>query len=306
MKVSVVVPVFRSEDCLAELAQRVDSVLSESHPSYELIFVDDRSPDGSWVTICELVDRSPSVTGIRLRKNVGQDNAIMAGLHHVDGDAVVIMDDDLQHDPKDIPALLAELQKGRDVVYARFSHKKQAFWKNFGSWFNGRIGTIVLGKPKHIYMSPFKAMTREVADEVIRYGGPFAYIDGLIFTVTDDIAQIDAEHQARFAGESNYNLVRSIGVWLKLATSFSVLPLRIATLTGMALSLVSFAMAAYFAFEALFLSRTPEGWPSLIVSVFFLGGVQLMGIGALGEYIGRMFITQNGRPQFTVRDIRRR
>lgn len=306
MKVSVVVPVYRSEDCLAELARRVDGALAESHAPYELILVDDRSPDDSWRVIREIADASPAVTGVRLRKNVGQDNAIMAGLHHARGEIIVIMDDDLQHDPDDIPALCAEIERGHDVVYARFRSKKQALWKNLGSWLNDRLGTIVLGKPKHIYMSPYKAIDRTIVAEVVRYQGPFTYIDGLIFMVTDDVVQIEAEHQPRFAGESNYDLTRSIRVWLKLATSFSVLPLRVATLTGMALAFASFLMAAYFAFEALFLERPPEGWPSLIVSVFFLGGVQLMGIGALGEYIGRMFVAQSGRPQFTVEDVRGR
>jgi undecaprenyl-phosphate 4-deoxy-4-formamido-L-arabinose transferase len=137
-------------------------------------------------------------------------------------------------------------------------------------------------------MSQYKAIQSAVVKEIIKYDGPFTYIDGLIFSVTSNITQIDVEHYARFAGRSNYSLLRSIKVWLKLATGFSVIPLRIAT---------------FFIIQALVIDKIPEGYPSLIVTVFFLGGIQLMGMGAMGEYIGRIFITQNKTPQFTVKDV---
>jgi undecaprenyl-phosphate 4-deoxy-4-formamido-L-arabinose transferase len=275
---SVVVPVYNSAECLPELAQRVRLAVADAFPRFELILVDDCSPGDSW-------------------------DAIMAGLHQARGESVVIMDDDLQHDPEDIPRLCAELRSGFDVAFARFGAKRQVWWKNLGSWFTDRVATVLLGKPKHIYLSPYKALDRNVVQELVKYTGPFSYVDGLILTVTSNITQIEARHQSRFAGDSNYNLVRSIRVWLKLATSFSLVPLRIATVTGMIIAVASFLMAIYFVIEALFLARAPEGWPSLIVAVFFLGGVQLMGIGAVGEYIGRIFITLNKRPQFTIRDV---
>jgi glycosyltransferase involved in cell wall biosynthesis len=228
----------------------------------------------------------------------------MAGLHYASGDAVVIMDDDLQHDPTDIPRLLQTLQRGVDVVYAKFEHKQQALWKNAGSWLNDRLAVLVLGKPADIYMSPYKAMRADLVAELVKYSGPFTYVDGLIFGITSSIAQIDATHHSRFAGRSNYNLIRSITVWLKLATGFSVIPLRLATFTGGVIALLSLMMALFFVVQAL-IDKVPEGYPSLIVTMFFLGGIQLMGIGAVGEYIGRIFITQNKTPQFTVKDIRR-
>ena len=304
MQLSIVVPVYNSAECLPELASRVLEDVGHHFQTYELILVNDASPDASWEVIERLTREREFVVGVNLRRNVGQDNAIMAGLHEARGDVVVIMDDDLQHDPADIVALHQELEKGFDVVYAQFEHKRQAWWKNLGSRFADRVAVRVLGKPKNIYMSPYKAIRREVVNEVIRYEGPFSYVDGLIFTVTSNIMQIAVEHHRRFAGRSNYNLVRSLAVWLKLATGFSVFPLRIATVLGGIISLFSLAMAAYFFVEAL-VTHEPPGWPSLIVAVFFLAGVQLIGIGAVGEYIGRIFITQNKRPQFTVKDVRR-
>ncbi len=161
----------------------------------------------------------------------------------------------------------------------------------------------MLGKPPNIYMSPYKAMRREVLREIAKYTGPYPYVDGLIFTVTSNITQIPTTHHNRFAGKSNYNLVKSVAVWLKLATGFSAVPLRMATLMGGIISVFAFILASYFVLQALIWSQAPEGWATVIVAILFIGGIQLMGIGATGEYIGRIFITQNARPQFTVKEI---
>ncbi len=244
MNLSVVVPVYRSADCLPELVQRVHDALQPHFERFELILVNDASPDRSWPVISALADQHPFVVGLNLRKNVGQDNAIMAGLHQATGEAVIIMDDDLQHDPADIPRLVTALDAGADVVYATFEQIHQAWWKNAGSWFNGRVAVLVLGKPPDVYMSPYKAIRREVVREIVRYDGPFTYVDGIIFAITGAITQVPATHHTRFAGQSNYNLIRSVRVWLKLATGFSVIPLRIATFMGGAIALLSFLMAS--------------------------------------------------------------
>jgi undecaprenyl-phosphate 4-deoxy-4-formamido-L-arabinose transferase len=305
MELSIVVPVYRSADCLPELARRTHDAVSRRFQSYELILVNDDSPDDSWDVIVRLTGTYPSVVGVNLRRNVGQDNAIMAGLRAASGDVIVIMDDDLQHDPRDIAALYERVQSGRDVAYARFEHKQQAIWKNLGSWFNDRVATLTLGKPRDVYMSPYKAISREVVNEIVKYQGPYPYVDGLIFTVTSNLAQVTVPHHHRFAGKSNFNLVRSVAVWLKVVTGFSVIPLRIAMLLGAIMSVSSFLLAFYYVFETLILAREPAGYPSLIVSILFIGGVQLLSLGAVGEYVGRIFITQNSRPQFTVKEIRR-
>jgi glycosyltransferase involved in cell wall biosynthesis len=305
MYLSIVVPVYNSAACLPELARRVQRDVGGDFEKYELLLVNDDSPDKSWDVIVRLTEEYDFITGVNLRKNVGQDNAIMAGLHYASGEVVVIMDDDLQHDPSDIRSLYREAQNGSDVVYAYFCKKEQAFWKNLGSRFNDWAARLVLGKPKHIYMSPYKAIRREVVDELIKYDGPYSYIDGLIFTITSNLVQIPVTHHARFAGTGNYTLLKSIGVWLKLATGFSVIPLRLTMIVGGLISLFSFMMACYFLLKTLLWEQMPEGWPSLIVAVFFLGGIQLMAIGAVGEYIARIFMTQNKRPQFTIKAVYR-
>src|SRR5690242_13794265 len=181
MQLSIIVPVYGSAECLPELVRRVEGEVDSYFQSYELILVNDDSPDSSWEVIVRLVCEHDFITGVNLRKNAGQDNAIMAGLNVATGEVIVIMDDDLQHAPSDIVALHKQIECGFDVVYARFEQKRQALWKNLGSWFNDRLAVLTLGKPKNIYMSPYKAIRREVVHEITKYAGPYPYVDGLIF-----------------------------------------------------------------------------------------------------------------------------
>ncbi|MHB8834178.1 MAG: glycosyltransferase family 2 protein [Candidatus Methylomirabilia bacterium] len=291
-ELSVVIPVFNSEGNLVLLCAQIGEALAGIR--HEVILVDDRSRDRSWEVIREIAGRSPEVAGIRLRKNSGQDNAIMAGLRSAKGNYVVVMDDDLQHSPADILALYRECAKGFDVCYAKFSVKRQAAWKNAGSWLNGKAAEILIDKPPGIYLSPFKVLARGLVREIVRYRGPFPYIDGQIFMVTSNIAQIESvAHNARQAGESNYTLWRSVKVFLKLATNFSALPLRAATALGFACSLLGFVLTVYFLGEYLMTEKAPEGWTSLVLINLFFFGVTLIAIGLLGEYVGRLFVHAN-------------
>ena len=303
-KISIVVPVFNSMDCVEPLVKRVDECLIGS--DYELILVNDCSSDGSWDAIKKACSCGENVVGINLRKNSGQDNALMAGLRQVQGAYVIIMDDDLQHDPADIPRLVSKLEEGYDVCYANFEQKKQAWWKNFGSWFNGKVAEVIVDKPKGIYLSPFKAVVRDVINEVIRYEGPYPYVDGLILTITRLVCQIPAIHHGRHAGESNYSLLRSIAVWMKLSTGYSVLPLRIATVTGFVTSTFGFILILAFIFEHYFLHENPTGWMSLMTVTLVLGGTILVSLGTIGEYVGRSYLLLNNKPQFTYKEILRK
>jgi glycosyltransferase involved in cell wall biosynthesis len=304
---SVVVPAYRSEDCLAELAARVEEACREANEHYELILVNDSSPDRTWGVIEELSARDPAIVGINLRKNFGQDNAIMAGLNAARGECVIIMDDDLQHDPADIPALVEKLREGYDVVYAKYSKDHQALWKNLGSWLNGKMAEVVLDKPKDVYLSPYKVIAAPVVEEVVQYGGPYPYVDGLLFRTTSRMTQIPVKHHPRFRGESTYTFWKSVGVWARLSTNFSVVPLRLATIFGALIAAAGLVTAAAFLVLRL---RHPEiaqsavGWASLAVSVLVLGGLQLVTLGVMGEYIGRMHLNLNNRPQFVIREYR--
>jgi len=302
---SIVVPVYGSQDCLLELAARVADTCTEHALEYELVLVYDCSPDRSWQVIEQIVAEDPAVVGIRLRKNFGQDNAIMAGMNAARGRAIVVMDDDLQHDPADIPALYAKLSEGYDLVYAKYRRTHQKSWKNLGSWFNGKVAEVVLHKPPEVDLSPYKIIDAGVVQTVIQYRGPYPYIDGLLFRTTANMTQITVQHHPRFQGRSNYTFWKSVAVWARLATNFSVLPLRIASVLGGLVAGIGFCLALGFLVARL---RNPDigasaiGWASLIVSVLVLGGFQLMTLGVLGEYVGRTHLNVNQGPQFVVRD----
>lgn len=171
-----------------------------------------------------------------------------------------------------------------------------------GSWFNDKVANFILKKPKDVYLSPYKAIKKEVVHEILQYHGPYPYVDGLLYRITDNITQIDAEHLSRFAGKGNYNFTRSISVWLKLSTNFSVAPLRIASYMGLVAAAFGFCLGIFFIFRYLWGIQTPTGWPSLIITVSILGGIQLFAIGMVGEYVGRMFLQSSNKPQYVVRE----
>ena len=298
-EISVVVPVYNSADCLAELARRLHSALQED---YELILVNDQSQDESWPVIEKLARDYATVTGINLRINSGQDNAIMAGLRQADGAYIVIMDDDLQHAPEDIPRLYETCRDGFDICFADFETKKQKLWKNVGSWINGKIAEVSMRKNSDIYLSPFKIIKKEVADAVCTYDGPFPYVDGLIMTVTSNFTQVRIEHHRRFAGQTTYSLRRSITVWGKHITGFSILPLRLASVIGIVTAFLGLCLGLYYV-AYYFLYGNVVGWTTLACLLLILGGLILMSLGIIGEYIGRIYLKVNKRPQYVIQSI---
>ena len=285
------------------VAQIGSAAESARYRSFELVLVNDGSPDASWDRIVQLAKRFDFVRGICLMRNFGQHNAIMAGLRASRGQAVVLMDDDLQHSPSDVPRLIAALASGADVCYTHYVNRRHASWKRFGSWFNNLVATWLLKKPYRVYLSSFKAMRRCVVDEIVKYDGPFAYVDGLILDVTRSIVSVDIEHQERPEGRSNYGLRKSIALWLSMATSFSVQPLRLASVVGFAVSGVSLVLAAAAIIEKLLHPETPAGWASIVAAVLFVGGAQLVCLGLLGEYLGRAYLKLNRKPQYAIRSV---
>ena len=306
-KVSIVVPVYRSEGCLVSLVEAIDEALTAARTSYEVVLVNDCSPDGSWRVIESLCQHHSSVVGVDLRRNFGQDNAILTGLRIARGKYVAVMDDDLQHHPRYLPALLEKIEQGADVVFADYRVKRQRLWKNMGSWFNGKVAGWVIAKPKDLYLSPYKIMRREIVDLICQYGGPDPYVDGLLLQVTSRMAQVPVEHCPRYAGTSTYTLWKSIRVWARLAFSFSVRPLRIVSWCGFTFTAVAFLLAlALILYRLLFPEEflpIAAGWASLIVTFLFIGGLQMVFFGVLGEYAGRTFLAVNRKPQTSIREV---
>lgn len=298
--ISIVIPVYNSHECVHELSRQIADALKDY--TYEQIMVNDCSRDNSWEEIQKECSVNKNVIGINLRKNGGQDSAILTGLNYARGNWIVIMDDDLQHSPYDILKLYEEVQKGFDIVYANFESKKQKLWKNLGSWFNGKISEIAINKPKNIYLSPFKIINCAVIKEVIKMNNLYPYIDGLLFQITRNITQIDIEHHKRELGKSNYNLIKSIKVFLRMLFGFSTFPLNIASFTGFISSFIGLILAIFYFVEFCIGKADVTGWTTIVILILILGGLILLSLGIIGKYLGQMYLTINKQPKFIVKE----
>jgi undecaprenyl-phosphate 4-deoxy-4-formamido-L-arabinose transferase len=299
---SIVVPVYRSASILPKLVEQIHNEMCKEalDGRFELLLVNDGSPDNSWNVIRALAAEHPFIKGISLRRNFGQHNAIMAGLNYAIGDFVVIMDDDLQHPPQAIGSMIRALSEGYDVCYTNYLNRQHVWWKKLGSRFNDWVATCLLNKPRGLYLSSFKAIRKEVVKEIIQYDGPYTYVDGLILDVTRSITTVDIEHQARCEGAGNYTLRSSFSLCLGMATSFSILPLRIASYTGFVMAALSVIVILVVCVQKLLHPELPAGWASLIATILLVGGVQTLCIGLIGEYLGRTYLKLNRKPQFVI------
>ncbi|HUK57599.1 MAG TPA: glycosyltransferase family 2 protein [Stellaceae bacterium] len=304
LALSIVIPVYNGAGSIGELVGALEEL--DVPGGHEIILVNDGSPDGSLAVCSRLVAaaRVP-MTLVNLARNYGEHNAVMAGLRQAQGAHVITMDDDLQNPPGEVVRLLRYAQEtGNDVVYTRYAQKFHASWRNLASRASNRVADFVLEKPKGLYLSSFRCMTAFVARAIGEYDGPFPYVDGLIMQVTQNIGALEVEHLPRMAGRSNYTIRRLVRLWLNLFVNFSVMPLRISTLSGFALSLLGIFGFAWVVAEALF-RETPPGWASLAAAVLLLSGVQLLILGLIGEYLGRLYLTLNRKPQAIVRETMR-
>lgn len=301
MNLSIIIPVYNGARTIEQLVEEVEKELAD-HFELEIVLINDGSPSDNSAQICKtLAETNGRIKFIDLSRNFGEHNAVMAGLNYCEGDAAVIIDDDFQNPPSEIIKLVERLSEGFDVVFARYEGKKHNFLRNFGSWLNDIAATVMIGKPVDLYLSSFKAVSRFVIDQIIQYTGPHPYVDGLIFQVTRNYSSVLVEHNVRREGKSGYTFRKLIGLWMNMFTNFSILPLRIASLMGLSFSFFGLIGGAIFFIEKIHRPDLPTGWASLIVSLFVISGIQLFAIGMVGEYLGRLFLKDNGNPQFVVR-----
>lgn len=271
---------------------------------HEIVLVNDGSTDGTWAACRALApDAGVPITLINHSRNYGEHNAVLTGYRHARGEFVVNLDDDGQNPPAEAVRMCEHARGGGfDVVFGCYSRKEHAPWRNLGSWFTNRLADWLLDKPKGLYLSSFRCVTALVAQTVAEHTGPFPYIDGLILQVTQNIGSLEVRHQARQAGRSGYTLGRLVRLWLSTFVNFSVIPLRLATclggLIGLA-GLLAIVVVIYWHNT----QGTPWGWGSLMAALLVFSGAQLMILGLVGEYIGRMFLTVNRRPQSVVREV---
>ena len=302
---SVVIPVYRGAATIGHLVQALSAL--DPQGGLEIVLVNDGSPDNS-ADICTALAASTQVpiTYIEHARNYGEHNAVMTGLRHAAGRFVITMDDDLQNPPNEVVRLYDHARLGNwDVVYARYQSKQHVGWRNLGSRFANAVADRLLDKPRGLYLSSFRCMSDFVVQAVTRYGGPYPYVDGLIMQVTQRIDSLTVRHLPRADGHSSYTLRRLIRLWLYLATSFSLAPLRLAIFAGVAMATAGVIGAIATIAEALIDRDTPSGWASTMTVILLVSGVQSMMLGIIGEYVGRTFLSANGKPQGTVRTVLR-
>lgn len=303
-ELSFVVPVFNGGQTVGSVVSRIHEAFADT--TFEILLVNDGSQDDSAQVCRSLVSaHSPRVTFLDLSRNFGEHNAVLAGLSESIGRYVAVLDDDCQNPPEEIRRMLQHLVLSRlDVVYGRYEDKKHNWFRNLGSWFNDRMATAMLRKPREIYLSSFKVMNRFLVNQIVNYHGPFAYIDGLIFRTTRNIGQISVRHEERRVGRSGYTLRRLVRLWLNMFLGFSIAPLRISVVLGLITSVLSVLMMAAIVVDKLWINPTiPVGIPTVLVCISLFGGIQLVVLGMVGEYVGRIFLAQNGTPQFVIREV---
>jgi undecaprenyl-phosphate 4-deoxy-4-formamido-L-arabinose transferase len=299
---TIVVPLYNSAATLERLIAELSALKVDG--GHELVLVNDGSRDNT-IAVCERLMQTAAlpIPLVKLSRNFGEHHAVMAGLHHASGDYIVTMDDDLQNPPSEVLKLVNHAREGKhEVVYSFYEDKKHEGWRNLGSWLTNRMADFLLDKPKGLYLSSFRCMSAFVAREICRYDGPFAYVDGLILQVTQSIGRVLVAHAEREDGRSGYTLRKLVKLWMNMFVNFSVIPLHLATMLGFAMAALGFIYTIAVIWER-FTKGTPLGWSSLMAALTIFSGTQLLVLGMAGEYIGRLYLTANKRPQFVVKEI---
>ena len=302
-KISVVIPCYKSEKMIETVVEQVlKTITSHEEFDYEIILVNDGSPDQTWAVIQKLAENNSHIFAINFSQNFGQHSALMAAYRMVSGDIILGLDDDGEHNPKEMFQLIEKLQEGYDYVCADYNTNQSKF-RSIGTWINNLMATILIGKPKSVNFSSYYAMRRFVINEIIRYERPYPYVGGLLLRATKNIASVPLKRQKRLEGKSGYSLKKMLQLWINGFTAFSVKPLRIATALGLVCAIIGFIWAAVLIIKRLFFVNYVPGYVSTIVCIVFFSGMIMMLLGITGEYIGRIYISINNAPQYVIREV---
>lgn len=303
-KVSFVIPCYRSALTIGNVVKEIQDTMNTLNAyTYEIILVNDCSPDDTFDVIEKLCAEYSNICGVNLARNFGQHAALMAGFHQVTGDILVCLDDDGQTPADEVGKLLTEIENGQDVVYASYANKKHSMFRNFGSWVNEKMLQFLLGKPKELFVSSYFAARRFIVDEMLKYENAYPYVIGLVLRTTKRISNVPVQHREREIGASGYTLGKLLSLWFNGFTAFSTKPLQIATISGCTLAVGGFLYALYTIIKKFVNPAVPLGFSSMMSAILVIGGMIMIMLGLIGEYIGRMYICMNSAPQFVVRDL---
>lgn len=304
-KLSFVIPCYNSEHTVGHVVAEIEEAFSgNDRYEYEIILVNDASPkDDTAGAIRRLAKENPRVAAVELSKNFGQDSALMAGYSIAKGEYIISLDDDGQNPAAEAWKLLDKLEEGWDVAFGKYKVKKHSRFKNFGSKVNDLMASALLDKPKDLRLCSYFAMDRFVVEQMLRDRNSFPYIWGLILRSTNKMTNVYIEHREREEGTSNFTIIKCLKVWFNGFVAFSVKPLRFSALAGTLIALLGFLYGIHVVINAVFFAEPVVGWSSLMVAVLLLGGIILMMLGLLGEYVGRMNLSVNNTPQYIIRNI---
>lgn len=304
IKLSFVIPCYCSEKTIGYVVDRIEEVLKDCKKyEYEILLINDGSPDNTFDVLKQIADEHEEIVIINLSRNFGQHSALMAGYANVTGDYIVGMDDDGEHDPKDLFKLLNKLEEGYDYVCAYFEHRKRGLIKEIGSKVNNWMATTLLNKPEDAIFSSYYVVKRYVIDEIVKCKNPFPYVGGMIVSITKKLAYVPIEAHTRKAGKSGYNLKKSVALWFNGFTAFSIKPLRIASLSGSMLAIIGFLYGFYIIVKKILFPQILVGYASMMAVILFIGGMVMLTLGLIGEYIGRMYMLLNKIPQYVIAEI---
>jgi len=303
MKITVVIPVYNGANTISGLTDELIGHFGKD--AFEIILVNDGSPDNSH-DVCVAIQKKYEriVKYILLAKNYGEHNAVMAGLNSSTGDYVAVIDDDFQNPPSEIRKLLDKaVSDSLDVVYGYYDKKQHSLFRNLGSKFNDAMANVLLNKPRDLYLSSFKCMSRFVVKEITKYKGPFPYIDGLLLRSTRNIGKVLVKHHERKEGKSGYTLRKLVRLWLNMFVNFSIYPLRLSALLGFVFLGIGIFSSIWLVIEKIINPNIPMGITSILIGILVFGGIQLLILGVIGEYLGKLYLTDNQTPQYTIREI---
>lgn len=302
--ISFVIPCYGSENTIEGVVEEI-MLLNQQHSedTYEIILVNDSSPDHVWDKICKLSKRHSNIRGINLAKNFGQHAALLAGYRYSKGEIVVSLDDDGQIAVEDTYKIIDELDTGYDVVYGKYRVKKHSKLRNIGSGFATMMMVHLMGVPKEFRGSSFYAAKRFIIEEMGKYQNPYVFLSGLVFRSTNKVGSVFVNHRVRTEGESGYSFGKLFALWVNGATTFSIKPLRISSIFGVLLAVIGAVGACLVVINKILNPDMAAGWSSLISVILFLGGILLVSLGLIGEYVGRIYLSLNKTPQYVVREL---